>query len=609
MDKRRLAFETGRSALIDRLWVAYHLCFPKKLDWPNGANLNHHGRRNCHFNFGIVADRHICQAGKRLSCARLYRHPALSLCRSVFLRFFHPHQCALRDVPKHGVCCVCQRVRHDRLPLAISSLVLAGVAPLLTKTLYPDYIGLFSYLLIVTLGTVWIVALRGWGLLTTVALMMIGFYSLPHIFSLVNSDTGTLLLFIYAFTAIFFITNTLAILKSKNIIPHLITAGSSGILLIAWIMTAAQEEWKSLLLVGWMIAFAIGAYGSFKITQRREPFLVYTGVCIIMLAAATSIEFMGSTLVIAYTVESGVIPLISYFIMRDPKITERLSLLLLGPMVLSIELISSPVWKVSMIHKEFFALIILAATLIGLGIFFLKRRSEEKKWSVLSTAMIIIGSVYLYITAWLSIHAIFSEPALIVIAYTIESVLIPLIVYYFIRNTRIAEPFTFALVGPMVLSAEIITSPVWSVGAFHKEFFALIILAAALIGLGVFFLKRRSEETKWPMHSTAMIIIGSVYLYITIWLSLHALLLDDRATMFSLISYTLFGLATYFIGGMKKNKAARIYGSALLGFVVLRLLLIDVWTMQLAGRITTFFVVGVLLISTAFIGRKKKTQL
>ncbi|MBI4021961.1 MAG: hypothetical protein HY372_01255, partial [Candidatus Andersenbacteria bacterium] len=48
----------------------------------------------------------------------------------------------------------------------------------------------------------------------------------------------------------------------------------------------------------------------------------------------------------------------------------------------------------------------------------------------------------------------------------------------------------------------------------------------------------------------------------------------------------------------------RLYGAVLLGFVVLRLLFIDVWKLALTGRIITFFLVGALLVSTAFLGRR-----
>lgn len=40
--------------------------------------------------------------------------------------------------------------------LSLASIILASMAPLLTNSPSPDYIGLFSYLFVITLGTVWI---------------------------------------------------------------------------------------------------------------------------------------------------------------------------------------------------------------------------------------------------------------------------------------------------------------------------------------------------------------------------------------------------------------------------------------------------------------------
>jgi hypothetical protein len=39
--------------------------------------------------------------------------------------------------------------------------------------------------------------------------------------------------------------------------------------------------------------------------------------------------------------------------------------------------------------------------------------------------------------------------------------------------------------------------------------------------------------------------------------------------------------------------------------VVARLLLVDVWSMELSGRVITFFVIGALLMSTAFLTKRK----
>lgn len=142
----------------------------------------------------------------------------------------------------------------------------------------------------------------------------------------------------------------------------------------------------------------------------------------------------------------------------------------------------------------------------------------------------------------------------------------------------------------------------------HKDFFVLLVLGLTLLGLGAFFLWRVKEiEDKKPQRLNATLLIaGSVYAYVLLWLSLHAGLLNNNtATTISLIIYTIIGLIAYFYGLTNKKKGLRLYGGVLVGFVVGRLLLVDVWNMESAGRIITFFLIGTLLVSTAFLAKKQ----
>lgn len=385
-------------------------------------------------------------------------------------------------------------VKYNSRPLSLASLILAGAAPLFTSSPAPDYVGLFLYLFVVMLGAIWIVALTGQRELTAAALILVAIYSWPHLLSMTSADLGTLLPFAYAFTAVFFITNTAGILKLKGreIIPDIITAGGTGLFLLWWIMAAAPDEWKSLIISAWMIVFAAGAFMTFRLTQRREPFYVYAGVGVTMLAAATAAELNGAALIIAYTIESGMVALVAYAILKDVHAAEGMNILLLGPIALSLNSLTSPLWLTSVFHKHFFVLLVLGLTSEGLGLFFLPRAREAKD-------------------------------------------------------------------------------------------------------------KEASQV------NTSLLIVGSLYFYALLWLSFHALLLnDDTAVMFSLVIYTIIGLITYFYGLTNKKRVLRIYGAVMLGFVVGRLLLVDVWKMEIAGRIVTFFMIGALLVSTAFLGRWRK---
>ncbi|MFA5934383.1 MAG: DUF2339 domain-containing protein [Candidatus Paceibacterota bacterium] len=388
-------------------------------------------------------------------------------------------------------------VKYKSQSLALSGLILAGIAPLLTNSPTTNYIGLFSYLFAVILGAIWIVFLTGGRKLTLAALILVTFYSLPHIFHFAIADKGTLLIFAYAFTVVFFITNTMGILKlkDKEIIPDLITAMGNGLFILIWIITAAQDEWKSLIIALWMVIFTVGAFIIFKITERKEPFYVYAGVGIAMLATATTVELKGVALTIAYIVEAGMIPLITYLVLNEIKLAERMSLLLIGPIALSFGSIVSSSWSTGVLHKDFFVILLLGVTLLGLGLFFLNSYHEN-------------------------------------------------------GNSESQKP------NPLLLIA------------------------------------------------------GSIYIYILIWLSLHAALDNDStAIMFSLVIYTIIGLVTYFYGLSNGYNTIKIYGGILLGSVVVRLLLVDVWRMELSGKIIMFFLIGALLVSTAFYRRGKKSEI
>lgn len=382
-------------------------------------------------------------------------------------------------------------VKYKSKALALGSLILAGIAPLLTSSNLGDE-WLFSYLLAVTLGAIWVVTVTGWRDLTLAALIMVGLYSFPNIFS---SGNSTLLLFVYAFAAIFFITNTAGILKNKGegSAADMITAAANGIFLLSWIVMAASDEWKSLIIVGWMLLFIIAAFVIFQITGKKEPFYIYAGVGVGMLGAATAVELSGAALTIAYTIESGVIALVAYALTRDIEAAENSSWLMVLPIVLALPSLGSSAWNGGVFHEDFFVLLVLALTLFGSGIFF--------------------------------------------------------------------------------------------------------------------FLERKRNSLQSSFMAKLLIITGSIYAYLIIWLSLHAAIDNrDSATMASLLIYTVIGLACYFYGKFHPSRTFLIYGSSIMGIVVVRLLLVDVWNMALTGKIITFFLVGALLISTAFIGRKKKDQ-
>ncbi|MBK7090583.1 MAG: DUF2339 domain-containing protein [bacterium] len=384
-------------------------------------------------------------------------------------------------------------VKYNSRSLALSSIILAGIAPVLTNSPTTDNIALFSYLLVVILGAIWIVLLTGRRELTIAALSVVTIYSLPFFFERYRSDSDVLLLFAFAFSALFFLTNLAGIIKSKTGKSHadLVTAAGNGMFLLAWISAAAPPEWKSLIIVAWMVVFVTGAFLISRAARQVAPFYVYASVGIIMLAAATAAELSGPALTVAYTIECGVIVIMTFVLRRDVNLAQRACLLLIVPISRSLPSIEYYSWSDSVFNQHFFVLALLAITIGGLGFFFrYVARTDNKVSAKLTNALFVVASLFAYTLLWLSLRVAMTNSAMAV--------------------------------------------------------------------------------------GTAMLI------------------------------YTLIGLIVYIRGRATSRRGLVAYGGVMLGFVVLRLLTVDVWKMELTGRIITFLLVGALLMSTAFLIRKKQ---
>jgi uncharacterized membrane protein len=378
--------------------------------------------------------------------------------------------------------------------LSLISIVLAGIVPFLTNAPTTDYIGLYWYLLVVVIGIIWIVGLTGWRFLTFAALLLVFIYSIPHVLGFTSLDIDALLLFAYGFTALFFATSMVGILRAprSDVKADIITSAGIGLFLLVWVWQATPVEWQSVTLSAWTVVFAIGAFQTLRITRMRYPFYCYGGVGVVLLGAALTAELEGALLTIAFSLEAALVVLLMHRVLKDMRSAILSAILFVIPVSMSLESVIARIWRTTIIHEHFFVLLILGLLLGGAG-------------------------------------------------------------FILTRGAR----------------------------------------------------KENLVESYVPM---ALIVISSAYFYALVWLSLHAAFMnDDTAVMIALALYTIIGLIMYF-GRIAVGFAApamRMYGAILLGFVVGRLLLIDVWNMELTGRIITFFIIGALLMSTAFVWRRR----
>ncbi len=242
-------------------------------------------------------------------------------------------------------------VIYSRKSLSVCTLVLALLVPAILSTGNNNYLGLYIYLLIVVLSTIWVVALRGWRILTLLSLIGVCMYSAAGVISGFGIYENAALVFAFVFAIVFFITNTISIvqisrLRSEtqdtnqetklNITSDIWSAILNVSMLTTFVIVIISPEWHALVLTLIALVFSVGGFVIYKITKQNMPFFVYSGVAIALLAYVTFLLCGDNTkaLAAAYTIEVAVLALVSYMFTKNLRLSSNLSLLFAGPVLL-----------------------------------------------------------------------------------------------------------------------------------------------------------------------------------------------------------------------------------------------------------------------------------
>ena len=148
----------------------------------------------------------------------------------------------------------------------------------------------------------------------------------------------------------------------------------------------------------------------------------------------------------------------------------------------------------------------------------------------------------------------------------------------------------------------------------NQDFIVLLLLSAVFLFLGIYYYRRsrlavNAKQADGLVQGSAILIMAGVfYGLFLIRLVMQSVAGNDRdlANIITLVIYTVIGLFFYLYGNFRGLKAFKLPSELLLGYVGARLLLLEVWRMDLSGRIVVFFAVGALLIASAFFKSRKK---
>ncbi|HCC05395.1 TPA: hypothetical protein DEP58_03785 [Patescibacteria group bacterium] len=326
-------------------------------------------------------------------------------------------------------------VHFKRPPLAYANVLLGAIAPLLTASPYPSLSGLFTYLLVLSLGSIWVASVTGWRQVIFLSLATVSMYSAPFLMdSYLTNDDG--LMFAFVFSALFFFVSILGMRHiQKTSLYDVLTAVLTGLFLLAWILVDAEMEWQSLLLVTWTLVFAFGAFTAVRLGAAMSYFYAYASVGVLLLGSATAVELDGPTLTIAFILESLAVLILGFHVTKKPSLLPILAIPSIVPILLSFESMDASLWSkwsTGIYHDDslVLALMILSGVLVVRYVLYMRSKEQDEvvrdKLLFFSNLAGTVASLYGIVYVWLCSKALFGEE---------YGVIIALILYIIIGST------------------------------------------------------------------------------------------------------------------------------------------------------------------------------
>ncbi len=392
-------------------------------------------------------------------------------------------------------------------------------------------------------------------------------------------------------TLIMALAATISILRKSKPVA-VITVIASGLVPI---LIGGFESANSLLLLGYLLIVDIGVL--IIVSARSWRSLIILSLIITGIYATGAFDYLEYKNHAAVWIFMGIFYflflLTNFAAIWKSKVTKTSDLFVAG---LNSLIILGWISFYTPDHWQSIILSGLAVLSIGLVALMLKHLDHLKK-----NVFIYGGAALAFIIAATAFELKEYDAALI-IAFSIEILLATYFTQKFIKDSKAASAISLLQAIPIVLlmtNGAFEYSSWKGVSILNEHSIALIIVILSLFTTAYFFASTIYKTLL--THAT----VASILAILLIWFASFNLISNFyTARGVALIIYTIVGVILLFSSYKDDLKYLRIGSSILLGGVVLRLFIVEFWEMPIAGKVITSFLVGALLITTAFVNKK-----
>jgi len=255
-------------------------------------------------------------------------------------------------------------------------------------------------------------------------------------------------------------------------------------------------------------------------------------------------------------------------------------------------------WIFLFVPEHWQSIVLSALAVVSIGLIAVMLKSLEN----LKISIYIYGGAALGFIIAATAFELKEYEAALIIAFAIEVFLATYFTDKFIKSPKAASSVSTLQAIPLIL---IITNGSFeyyswnNISIFNEHTISLFV--QLLILYCTAYLLAKTQKIYSIIHASLASVLG----IILIWFSAYNLIPNfDLARGVSLVIFTIVGVILLFTSYKDDKKALRIGSSILLGGVVLRLFFVEFWEMPIAGKVITSFLVGTLLIITAFFNKK-----
>lgn len=504
-------------------------------------------------------------------------------------------------------------LRYTHELLAVTAAIAGLVAPLLTNQTLPDMVSFFMYLLVYTIAFVWVATKVQWSSLILTLLLGVGAYQLLYYSGDTIDNTLVFLVFTFVFGFVFYISSLIGGLVQKKVTSADIYIGAiNSTILLLWTYVLVPDFFQSSIAFVIAVIAAATTYTLIEYKLPKQLIYLHGGIASVFLIAATAFEFSGYTLTMMYTLESGLVIAIFMLVRAPEKVVSFASWSFALPILLSFESFSARAWHTGWLHPDAYTLyVILAVTAIIFNV------AHYRVYMQIKYTFLTLFWIYATILITLITNSLLSGTtafAVMIFGYTLLSTAGVCIGLFRVSGERLIQALvgTYLLPGIVVIGL-LLKNDLWRDSWVHIESVSIVFFMVMLSYVGYLVLhvgKLRNQAHELGEVGKGMIVCAGAILIFYIWRFFHSIFeRDDVAVTAALFVYVIAGLAIYMLGRNYNNREMRVIGGFLLGSVVLRLLLVDVWHMEILWRVVTFGGVGALFIATSFLESKNIKRL